>query len=104
MDQKQGKNLNIQLRLEQYIYEASIRLPFAAFITWVQLEIYRHNFDEAEDLINNYILKSTHLKDPQRQTRLKVNGNESDGLTKETSSEEFEQANNSAKDQGMNPA
>lgn len=49
-------------------------------------------------------MKSTHLKDPQRQTRLKANGNESDGQIKESSSEEFEKATNSGNDAGMNPA
>jgi len=53
-------------------------MPFASFVAWVQLELYRRNFESAEELINQYISRSTNLADPSPKKRLKANGNEDD--------------------------
>lgn len=92
-------------RLESlYVQDAASRLPFKAFVAWVQLELYRRHFQIAEELINNYIMKSTHLADPRPQRRLQANGNE-DLSAEEVSSEneEYELPSKGIED-GMNPA
>ena len=46
------------------IHEPKKRMPFKAFLTWVQLEMYLGRLTDAESLINGYIKDSSHLGDP----------------------------------------
>lgn len=48
-----------------YSYEGSKHVPFKVLELWVQFELYRQNFEEAEYLICNYIQSSTRLSDPK---------------------------------------
>ena len=67
---------NLRDRLEQgFIYDPARRLPFKAFITWVQLELYLNRHDVAKDLINEYISNSTTLAEPKPTKPLLENGN-----------------------------
>lgn len=65
LEARQSSTMGLMERIETlYIYEASARMPFPSFVAWMQLELYRRNFEAAEDLINQYISRSTHLADP----------------------------------------
>ena len=67
---------NIKQFLEKrFIYEPMTRLPFKAFVTWVQLEIYLNRHEIAQTMINDYISSSTHLADPKPSKPLLENGN-----------------------------
>ena len=67
---------NLRDRLGQgFIYDPARRLPFKAFITWVQLELYLNRYDVAKDLINEYISNSTTLAEPKPTKPLLENGN-----------------------------
>ncbi|CDW88440.1 UNKNOWN [Stylonychia lemnae] len=46
----------------QFYIESELRLPFDAFLYWIQLEISRSNFEYAAYLIKNYISQSTRLE------------------------------------------
>ena len=61
------------------------RLPFKAFITWVQLEMYLNRHEVAQTMINDYISSSTHLADPKPSKPLLENGNQSDDVSSELS-------------------
>ena len=101
LDAKQSSIMGLKERIETlYIYEASARMPFTSFVAWLQLELYRKNFEGAEDLINQYIVRSTHLADPAPQRRLRANDNEgnSDPASSNESIEEEKV------DDGLNPA
>ena len=57
-------NIGLKLNAIQ-INEPEKRLPFKAFLAWVQLEMYLGRLSEAETLINDYIRSSSHLADPK---------------------------------------
>ena len=37
-------------------------MPFEQFIEWLQLEIYRGQFDKADEMLRDYIFQSTRLR------------------------------------------
>ena len=62
-----GDTDDIKMKLEAVqIHEPEIRLPFKAFLAWVQLEMYLGRLAEAQNLINGYIKASSHLADPPK--------------------------------------
>jgi len=45
-----------------FLFEPDHRLPFGPFTEWLQLEIYRGDYDKADDLLRQYIYHSTRLR------------------------------------------
>ena len=90
---------NIRQRLEKgYIFEPVKRLPFKAFMTWIQLEMYLNRHEVAQELINEYISSSTHLADPKAVKPPLENGNQSDDASSDQSWDEEENAGKGAND------
>jgi hypothetical protein len=51
-----------------FLNEPEIRMPFEPFMEWLQLEIYRGNYEKADELLRQYIFQSTRLKTESEST------------------------------------
>ena len=49
-------------------------MPLAVFTQWVQLEIYRKQYEKAGNLIRKYIYQSTRLNEGEKQEEMDVFG------------------------------
>eukprot|EP00347_Sterkiella_histriomuscorum_P001446 403372009 len=68
---------NIKQFLESQFYvDSEIRLPYEAFIYWVQLEIERNNYERASNLIKNYISQSTRLDEEKLKKDNDINSSQ----------------------------